>query len=488
MLIADASTVITISAWWCLAAALPVLLLGELLVRKIPVFAKVSIPAAVIGGMLIALIVLACKLSPAIPDIAVNTKQALGFWTWLTTTHTEWASRPARDVQQPFLIAFFCCVGLNASWSLARKGSVALVIYLLFCTLLTVVQNGAGAFGAILIGENPALGLLCGGVSLMGGFGTAAGLKDQFEQAGVVGADVVGVTSATFGVVVGCLIGGPIASLLVRRHKLDPRAERLEALRKENLAAQAAAAPGFDVVPPVDSSLVQHSLEPDAPGHHRVGHVAAHDNIVDVTELEPEDDGGFIGECLALARLGWTALYHLLILLACIKLGAYVSAYLGQFVTLPVQMGAMIVGVVVRNLLDLSGREIIRTRAIELLSGVTLGVFLTVFMIALDLSKLRDVAGPMLILLIMQVVLNAAIAYWALFHAMGRDYEAAALSAGYIGFGLGSTSNAVATLKALAREYGPAPRAMLIVTVVGGFLIDFVNILVINGFLAWFKA
>lgn len=465
-----AQTVITISPWWCLAAAVPVLLLGELIVRKIPALAKVSIPAAVVGGMLVAVMVLICKLT-ALPDVVIQTKQAEAFWTWLTTTHGEWLAQPARDVQQPFLIAFFCCVGLNASWSLAKKGSAALAIYLLFCALLTIIQNGAGALGAKAIGENPAMGLLCGGVSLMGGFGTAAGLKDQFEQAGVRGADVVGVTSATFGVVVGCLIGGPIASLLVRRHKLDPRAPRLE------------------TVPPVDSEFVEHSLVPDLPNHRRVGHVAPNHNIVDFTELEPEGEleGGFVGECLALARLGWVAFYHLLILLACIKSGAYISAWLGQYLTLPVQMGAMIAGVTVRNLLDAMGGQIIRTRAIELLSGVTLGVFLTVFMIALDLSKLKDVAGPMLALLTMQTILNAAIAYWALFRAMGKDYEAAALSAGYIGFGLGSTSNAVATLKALAREYGPAPRAMLIVTVVGGFLIDFVNILVINGFLVWFK-
>jgi len=504
MLLADAASVITISPWWCLAAAIPVLLLGELLVKKIPVLAKVSIPAAVVGGMLIALAVLIFKLSGSSVDLQLKTKITTSFWTFLTTTQEQWQKRPAIDVQQPFLIAFFCCVGLNASWSMAKRGSTTLFIYLAFCALLTVVQNGAGALAAWAIGQKPELGLLCGGVSLMGGFGTAAGLKDDFERQGVFGADVIGVTAATYGVVVGCIIGGPIASLLVRRHKLSLRNDSIRkspetpafgVISTENIVDENKGDTTLYIKGRVpfnsgdESDLIERSVGADAPGHRRGGHVAAVDNIVDVTELEPEaSDGGFLDECAALIKLGRTFVLHLIILLLCMKAGAWVSVWLGKTgLSFPVQMGAMLVGVLLRNVLDAAGYPIIKTRVVELLSGVALGIFLTVFMITLDLSKLRAVAGPMLILLVMQTILNASIAYWLLFRAMGKTYESAALSAGYIGFGLGSTSNAVATLKALAREYGPAPRAMLIVTVVGGFLIDFINILVISGFLNWFK-
>jgi len=192
----------------------------------------------------------------------------------------------------------------------------------------------------------------------------------------------------------------------------------------------------------------------------------------------------FFKEIRSLVAMAPKALLHLVILLLCIKAGAWVYyAMKSAGLTFPVYIGAMIVGVVLRNIIDLLPRPFIESDTVDKLASVCLSWMLAVIIMSLKLTELVHSAAPMLIILVVQVIFMVAFAYWIVFRLMGRDYEAATMSVGMIGFGLGATSNAVATMKQMTKAYGPAPRAFLIVTVVGAFLIDFTNSIIITGFM-----
>jgi ESS family glutamate:Na+ symporter len=188
--------------------------------------------------------------------------------------------------------------------------------------------------------------------------------------------------------------------------------------------------------------------------------------------------------------LGFRArfLWHLLILFACIKGGVWLSHLIQKTgVTFPVYMGALLLGVLVRNVADTFLNGAIRTEIVDALASVALGIFLAIMMMSLNLTDLAGTVVPMLIILTAQVVLMALFAWLVTFPLMGRSYDAAVMSAGQVGFSLGATPNAVANMKAIVERYGPSPRAFLVVPVVGGFLIDFLNALNITVFLNWLK-
>jgi len=458
----------TLTGYWLLLAAIPVLMLGEWLSRRVGVLKRAHIPPPVIGGLIVAIVVL-CVNHFQLARIVVNAKVNDRWWTWLTSTEIEWLKNPAPsvDVHTPLLIAFFTCIGLNASWAVAKKGSWQLLIYLLIATLFVFVQNGTGVALAKLMGESPLLGLQCGGVSLMGGFGTAAGFSKTMEEAGLANAALIGTAAAAFGVVAGSLMGGPFGRWLmenrVHRTKLAPSSAPLEPVVP-------AGVPG------------EHMLTSRDP--------ALNNNLTtDPTFTDPPDaPETFFGEIRSLARQWPTLLLHLLVLGFCIKAGAWVSYWMvQQGATFPVYIGAMLVGVTLRNAHDFSGRTIISSEFVDRIASVCLGWMLATIMIGLRLGELLNSAGPMLVILVAQIIVMMAFAYFVVFRVMGKDYEAATMSVGMIGFGLGATSNAVATMKQMTRAYGPAPRAFLIVTVVGAFLIDFTNSIVIILFINFLK-
>lgn len=418
----------TLSAWWLLAVAVPVILMGEWLVRHVAFLSRFSIPVPVAGGLVAAAIILAMNLA-GVP-ITFATKVSAGWWTWLPMAESEWRSRPAQPIVLPLVVAFFTCVGLNASWSVARRGSWQLLLFLALATALAVLQNLLGVALARAFGFPPLLALMCSSPTLTGGPGTAMGFATTFEQAGLPNAGVIGAAAATFGIVGASLIGGPIATLRIRR-------------RRE---AASSAAP-----------------------------------VATPTRI------GFVGAMRVLARTRGL-LVHVLILVACMKAGAWVSLGLRSAgLTFPVYMGAMLCGIVVRNAFDFAGWPVVVTETIERLASVVLAVFLTMAMTSLNLMELSSTAGPMLVVLVAQIVLMALFAYFVTFNVMGRDYEAAVISGGHCGFGLGVTPNAVANMNALAARFGPAPRAFLVVTIVGAFLIDFTNAATITLFLNLLK-
>lgn len=424
----------TLSPWIAVALALPVLLLGEWLVRRIAVLQRFNIPAPVAGGLLLSLLVLIGNVT-AVFATKFNTSVSAQWWTWLVTTEPEWFKAPAKNVNLPFLVMFFTCIGLNASWNLVKRGSVQVLLFLGLAAVLAVIQNFVGVGLAKLMGVQPLLGLVCGSVSMTGGHGNVLGFATDFEAAGLKGAAVVGVAAATFGLVAGGLLGGPVGGSLIRKHQLKPAA---------------------------------------GPATH--------------LEAGQTGESGIIPDFRALLKFGRPVLMHLLLLLACVKLGAWVSFAIQKAgITFPVYMGAMILGVAVRNVFDLFGSRWIKTEIMDTLGSVTLGVFLVIAMMSLNLIELANAAVPMLVILTVQVSVMAAFAWFVTFKVMGRDFDAAVIAGGHCGFGLGATPNAVANMKVLVERFGPAPRAFLVVPIVGAFLIDILNAMNITAFLNFLK-
>jgi ESS family glutamate:Na+ symporter len=420
----------TIPAWLPVILAIPVLLLGEGLVKRIAVLGRFNIPAPVVGGLLVSLGVLAANLAGA-GKIEFITNVTARWWTWLVTIEPEWVNAPAKGVNLPLMVGFFTCIGLNATWDVVRKGSVQVVLFLALATALAAVQNGLGVGLAKLLGVEPLLGLVCGSISMTGGHGTAIGFAPVLEKEGLAGAATLGAAAATMGLVMGGLIGGPVGSRLIRRN----------------------------------------NLKSSAPA-------AVHLEAGVMTEA------GIWQDFRALRRFGRAAVTHLLLVAACIKAGAWMSHFIQMTgLKFPPQIGAMVIGVIVRNAFDLPGRRWIRSETVDVIASVLLGFFLTVAMMSLNLIELANAALPMLVILLAQGVVIALFTTVVTFPVMGRDYDAAVMAAGHCGFGLGATPNAVANMKSIVEKFGPAPRAFLVIPLVGAILIDFTNSLTITLFL-----
>ncbi len=451
----------TISPWLLLLAAVPVLLLGEWMVKRIRVLRTFNIPAPVVGGLVVCLLVLIANLlerstGASALGLHIQTRVAAPWWSWWVTAEPEWTASTEVDVMLPFLVGFFACLGLNASWALVKKASWQLPLFLSIAALLIIVQDVIGITAAYALGESPVLGLICGSISLTGGHGTALGFSRVLERAGYPAAGVVGVAAATFGLVAAGLLGGPVGGGIIKRRQLK------SAESTDDEPADALAPPSNGV-----SAVDEQASAAGAASSHEVQY-------------------GLFGDLRALGNSGRRALFHLVVLLIAIKLGAWVSLGLRRAgLTFPVYIGAMIIGILLRNGLDAT-RWRLRTRLVDLLGSVCLGIFLSIAMMSLDLIELAGAALPMLFILTLQVICMALFARFVTFNVMGRDYDAAVMAAGHCGFGLGATPAAVANMKALAERYGWAPRAFLVLPLVGAFLIDFVNALVITFFLNFF--
>jgi len=421
---------VTLPAWLPVLLAVPVLLLGEWLTRRIPALGRFNIPAPVTGGLLLSLALLVAGALTAEP-VQMASKVTARWWTWLVTIEPEWEAAPARSVTLPMLVAFFTCIGLNASRDVLRRGGGQVLLFLGIGTTLAVLQNVVGVGVAALLGTDPLLGLVSGSISMTGGHGTALGFAPVLEQQGLAGAGPLGAAAATLGLVAGGLLGGPVGIWLVRRHGL-----------------RAAAGPG-------------ERLEAGASGA-----------------------AGILRDLAAMRSGGWPVLWHLLLVLACVKAGAWVSHFMELTgIRFPPHIGAMVVGVVVRNALDALGLRRVRGDTVDLIASVMLAFFLTVAMMSLNLIEVGGAALPMLVMLAAQVVLMAVFAATITYRVMGRDYDAAVMAAGHCGFGLGATPNAVANMKSLVDRLGPAPRAFLVIPLVGAVLIDFANALNVTLFL-----
>jgi ESS family glutamate:Na+ symporter len=276
---------------------------------------------------------------------------------------------------------------------------------------------------------------------LTGGPATGLAFAPLFEQAGIQGAATIAVTAGMVGIVAGGLLGGPIATLLIERGKLRPA--RVEAVPHGRVPA------ATDVV------------EAQVP-----------------RQPEPAPSGEDVGT--------YALLKGIVLILVAIWVGSYISrGFAAAGITLPVTVGGMLAGALVRNLDDVTGVIRVPQRLIEDLGNAALHLFIVIALMTLKLWDLIDLALPLAAILMAQVALIAVLCVWPIPRVMGRDYEAAVSSAGFCGFMLGTTANAMANMVAVAERYGPAPRSFLVVPLVGACFIDFANALLVTGFLNW---
>jgi len=422
---------VTLSPWCLLLLAVPVLLAGEFLVARFGGLARFNIPVPVVGGLLVAVVCLGLGAG-GVATIAFQTKTDAGWWTWLVTPEIEWAARPAKSLNLPLLVGFFTCIGLGAPVRVLREGGRALFILLAGATMLAVLQNAVGVALACALGAPPLLGVVCGALTLVGGHGTALGFAARFEEAGLHGAAAMGAAAATFALVAGGVFAGPVGEWLLRG-------------REEKTSGGA-------------------------------------------PKIPPAAPASFFRDVRALGVGGRAVLGHALVLAACVKAGAWVSFALDRAgIALPAYMGALLVGFALRAAHDALGGTWLRADMIARLAAVLLPLFLAVTLAALNLADLAAVAWPMLVILTINIAVSLAFAAFVIWPLLGRDYEAGVMTAGLVGFGVGSTATAVAAMDAMVRRRGPAPRAFAIVPPTGGFLIDLTNAPVIAAFISWLR-
>jgi len=384
-----------------------VLYVGEGIRRLIPPLARYNIPAPVIGGLLVA--------------IALTAARSAGY-TPLTFDTT---------LQSPLMIAFFASIGFAASLSLMRVGGPQVAIFLAASSVLAIVQNAVGVLLSYPLGVPPLFGVLAGSVTLAGGPATGLAFAPIFEQAGVAGASAIAIAAAMLGIISGGLVGGPVATFLIRKNALKSSA------------------------PPRPSAT-------PAEAH-----------------ASPEAHSGVEGQDF---------LRNVVLLLVALWVGGWVSrGFKALDVTLPGYIGAMLVAALIRNFDDRTRWFRISGQVIEELGGVALSLFIVMALMTLELSKLASVALPILVLVGVQVALTVGVSVWPMYRLMGKDYDSAVMGGGLCGFMLGTTANAVANMEAITRKYGPAPRAFLVVPMVGAFFIDFTNAIVINVFVNLFR-
>jgi ESS family glutamate:Na+ symporter len=334
--------------------------------------------------------------------------------------------------QQLFMVMFFMSVGASASVPLLKKGGLPVIVFLGISSLFCFIQNFLGMGLSHAFGVHPLLGVMAGSVTLVGGPATGAAFAQQFRDAGLVGADTIAITSAMFGIVCGGLTGGPFGTWLINKYKLESRSKSERELARE-LAEE-------------------------------------HDRIR--IDIEREDSSFIVNLIVASLAIG---------------VGTLISIFFQNLGwTLPATIGAMIAGSLFRNLDDATGWLKMDQKTMEFIGGVALNIFLVVALMNLKIWELFNLAVPLFTILVAQVI--AVILFSIIvYRMMGKDYDGAVMSSGFIGFVLGTTANAVANMKTLVSKFGASPKAFLVVPMVGAFFIDFVNALIITWFLNWVK-
>lgn len=385
-----------------LVAASAVLLLGQLLVTRVRWLAAYTIPEPVAGGLLVALLLLALRTG-------------LDFKVQFDTS-----------LSAPLMLTFFACIGLNADLASLRKGGRPLLVFLGVVLGFLMLQNVVGLLLALGLGQSPFFGLLAGSISLSGGHGTGVAWGKVFsEQHGVVAATEIALACATFGLVLGGVLGGPVAKFLLRRVTVHG---------------------GAKDAPPENTFEKPHEVR-----------------LITAPALI---------ETLALISI-------------CLLAGQALSrALAGSLLALPAFVCVLFIGVILRNGLAALGWYSVFERAVSVLGNVSLALFLAMALMTLRLWELSALALPLIGLLFGQALLMVCYAIFVTFPVLGRNYDAAVIAAGHCGFGLGATPTAIANMQAVTDRFGTSPLAFLVVPMVGAFFIDIANAIVIKVFLA----
>lgn len=390
---------IQLDMYQTLAAAVLVLMLGAYLKSKIHFLEQFCIPAPVVGGLLFAIFTCICYVT-GIAEFSFD------------------------DIlREVCMVFFFTSVGFQANLKVLKSGGKSLVVFLGLVILLIISQNLVAVGMSKVLGLSPLIGMCTGSIPMVGGHGTAGAFGPVLEDFNIDGATTICTAAATFGLICGSLIGGPLGKRLIE---------------KKNLLETA--------IPEDDSLLVEEEEK-----HER------HTNMYPAAVFQ---------------------------LILAIGLGTIFSYFLTKTgMTFPIYIGAMIAAALFRNIGEYTGKFTIHMGEINDLGGISLSLFLGIAMITLKLWQLADLALPLFILLAVQVLLIALFTYFIEFNIMGRDYDAAVLVAGTCGFGMGATPNAMANMQAICEKYTTSVKAYLLIPLVGSLFADFINSLVITFFI-----
>lgn len=386
------------------AVALAVLFLGYLLNRVIPPLRKYNIPEPVVGGIVFATL------------------------STFAYSQFDFAFKFDMALKTPLMLVFFTSVGLGANVKLLAKGGPKLFWFMLIATLYLVVQDGTGVLFARLSDMHPLMGLVAGSITLTGGHATGTTYAEVFKDVyNIQGGMEVAMASATFGLVLGGVIGGPVGRSLIKRYKLEPTDAK--------------------------------SQRPDQ----------------QIT-YDPEDR-----DQVTPRRMMET----MLIILVCLSVGTAIYDWLlTKGVTVPASFVSLMIGMIITNVCDFTKVYRFNRETIDLWGTMGLSVFLAMALMSLRLWELVHLAGPMLMILVAQTIIMVIFAYFVTFRLMGKNYDAAIIAGGHCGFGLGATPTAVANMESLTSRFGPSPQAFLVVPLCGAFFLDLTNALVLQAYLA----
>ena len=395
----SAGKTLNLDMYQTVAVAVLALFIGVMLKEKIKFLTTFCIPAPVVGGMIFAIIF--CILY-ALGILEINFDETL------------------RNV---CMVMFFTSVGFQANMKVLKSGGKGTFIFLILILLLIILQNTLAVGLSKAIGINPLIGMCTGSIPMIGGHGTAGAFGPLLEDMNVDGATTLATAAATFGLVAGSLMGGPLANSLIKKKNLTDTAVYED-----------------------DSMLVEEEIK-----HRR-----------EVSMYAP-------------------AVYQLTLAMG---IGTVISFVLSKSgMTFPVYIGSMIVAAIMRNISEYTDKFRIHMGEINDLGSICLSLFLGVAMITLKLWQLAALALPLFILLAGQTVLMFVFARFVVFKFMGSDYDAAVLAAGTCGFGMGATPNAMANMQAVTEKYLPSVKAFLLVPIVGSMFADFLNSLTITFFI-----
>jgi ESS family glutamate:Na+ symporter len=390
-----------------LVLAIIVLWLGEQLTKKVAWLGRFSIPIAVTGGIV-------CSVIVALLDLAADVRVSFDL-----------------GIRDSLLLVFFSTVGLSAKLRTLKEGGRTLAILGMATLVFLAAQNAVGIAVMTASGRDWVSGLIAGSISLAGGHGTAITWGALGEEAGIEGATSLGLAFATFGLICGGLVGGPVAQWLIRRHGLT--------------------GPQVSDGPREAGSSLPSSEQP-----------------VSVTSSQ--------------------VIRTIFFLAICVGTGDQLNDLLRERGTvLPGFLTAMGVGIFLTNLADTLDRPV-DMREANLLGDVSLHLFLAMSLMSMQLTELAGAFGSLVLVLLAQIALAVGFAVQVVFRFCGRDYDAAIIASGYAGLGLGATPVAVANMNAVTSRFGPSPKAFLVIPLVGAFLLDILNAFVIQGYVGILQA
>jgi ESS family glutamate:Na+ symporter len=396
---------------------------GAWIRSKVPILLRLSIPAPAVGGLPVAIIA------------AILQAKGIVYFAFDST------------LQQVFMICFFCTVGMNASYKLALKGGLMVLAFWGVAILTAAIQNTVNIPIAKAFGLSPLMGIIGGSIPMIGGLGTAGAFGALFEdEYGLQGALSAAIACATFGMVAGSLTGGPLGEWIIKLHKIKTP----NSLKEE-------------------SNLINTEEKQEAVLEEVGG-------IAQVTETRNEDK---VSGPHLMKNLAWA--------LVATGLGSALTNYLKKAgITLPPYLGAMLVAIIIRNIGDISGKYTIDSKAIGMIGDITLALFITMAINSLQLWQLVNLAAPLLVMMLVQILLILFVAYFLVFRLFGKNYDSTVMASGICGFGLGATPNALVCMQAITSKYGYSEKAFFVVPIVGSFLVDIGNasvISIMSGFL-----